>query len=115
MNLTDWIADTNQILAHAAQNLPPEYVEILRMQQQALLVHGLETGFLTINNEPPTFINMWGEKEEIFQAEWIPPTDQPPAMIVAYDTAAKGIEAKPEVTPSVSPIRDVSENHVRVP
>lgn len=102
MQLSEWIAGTNHILANAARNLPPEYAEILRMQQQALLVHGLETGFLTLNNEPPTFINMWGEKQEIFQAKWIPPTDNPPAMIVAYDNASKGVGSKPETKPAVS-------------
>ena len=52
MELTQWIIGTNQILDQAAQNLPPEYVNQLRIFQQILMTNYLQSGFLQIGNAP---------------------------------------------------------------
>lgn len=53
MELTEWLAQTNQILFQAQQDLPAEYVEQLRASQQFLMVNHLKTGFLTIDAQTP--------------------------------------------------------------
>ena len=41
-------------------------------------MNGLQTGFLTLKDELPWFINNWGEKEYTFQIDWKPYEEQPP-------------------------------------
>lgn len=48
MLLEEWIDAQHRIFMDAAENLPPEYVEQLRIFQNKLLVQGLESGFLKI-------------------------------------------------------------------
>lgn len=53
MHLTEWLAQTNEIIFHAQQHLRPKQVEQLRMTQQFLMVNHLETGFLSVNQQNP--------------------------------------------------------------
>ena len=53
MHLTEWLAQTNEIIFQAQQHLRPEQVEQLRMSQQFLMVNHLETGFLTFESQSP--------------------------------------------------------------
>jgi len=53
MELTEWLAQTNQILFQAQQDLPAEYVDQLRMSQQFLMVNHLQSGFLTVDTQTP--------------------------------------------------------------
>ena len=53
MELTEWLAQTNQIMFQAQQHLRPEQMEQLRMTQQFLMVNHLQSGFLTLDAQSP--------------------------------------------------------------
>ena len=53
MQLEEWLAQTNQILFQAQQDLPTECVDQLRLSQQFLMANHLQSGFLTIDPQTP--------------------------------------------------------------
>ena len=53
MELTEWLAQTNQILFQAEHELPAEFVQQLRISQQFLMLNHLQSGFLTLEAHPP--------------------------------------------------------------
>lgn len=53
MQLEEWLAQTNQILFQAQQDMPTECVDRLRLSQQFLMANHLQSGFLTIDAQTP--------------------------------------------------------------
>lgn len=53
MEITEWIAQTNQLLSAAEQRLPAAQVHQLRIFQQTLMFNHLQSGFLTLEPKTP--------------------------------------------------------------